>query len=313
MKYIKYILLAIIVLVILPTVGCIMIYNYRLTDYIEERYAYTEKINKTSSTGKTKVHIVGTLHNETEGVKRNDLLGLIDRIAPSVILMEADTKSCEKVLNRTDYFLQLMNFYSGKTNMERSVILKYKNKYPLIKVLPYEWEERDAFHHKHNIRSGHSEMNNAIFQLYNQGKLNKKESKIAKDFFDINNKLNAIERTGDLMDLNTASTDRIIAVRQHYSYTEMKNIVEQRPELAEFLEFSKINESYWDMRNKAMVKNILKQIQLHPGEEFVVLTGFYHRYYLLKELKKYKDQYNFEVLKKRSLTTKLLRNLWKGQ
>lgn len=296
MKIVKYILLAIIVLVVLPTVVCIMIYNHRLTDYIDESYAYTEKINKKSPSGKTKVHLVGTLHNETDVVKRNDLLGLIDSIAPSVILMEADTKSCERVLNRTDYHLQLMNFFSGKTNMERSVILKYKNKYPSVKVLPYDWEERDDFHHKHNIRSGHSDMNNAIFQLYNEGKLNEKQTKAVKDFFDINNKLNTIERSGDLMDLNKASTDSIVAIRQHYSYTEMKNIVEQRPELAEFLEFSKINESYWDIRNKAMAQNILKQIELHPGEKIVVLNGFYHRYYLLKELKKYEYEYNFEVL-----------------
>lgn len=205
------------------------------------------------------------MHNEAERVKRNDLLGLIDSIAPSVILMEADTKSCERVLNRTDYHLQLMNFYSGKTNMERSVILKYKNKYPSIKVLTYDWEERDAFHHKHNIRNGHSDMNNAIFQLYNEGKLSKKQSKAVKDFIDLSNKLNAIGRSGDLMDLNTASTDSIVAIRQHYSYTEMKNIVEQRPELAEFLEFSKINESYWDMRNKAMEKKYFKTNSITSG------------------------------------------------
>lgn len=296
MKIIKYTLLAIIVLVVLPTVVSILIYNHRLTDYIEESYAYTEKSNKATTSEKTKVYLVGTLHNETDVVKRNDLLKVIDSISPSVILMEADTTSCERILNRTDYHLQLINFFSGKKSMESSVILKYKNKYPSVKVLPYEWEERDAFHFKHDIRSGHSDMINAIVKLYNERKLNENQAKTVKEYFDLNKQLSSIERTGSLTDFNKTSTDSILDIRQHYSYTEMKTIVEQRPELSEFLEFSKINEDYWDIRNKAMAQNILKQIQANPGKEFVVLNGFYHRYYLLKELKKYEDQYNFEVL-----------------
>lgn len=296
MKIVKYILLAIIVLVVLPTVVSIMIYNHRLTDFIEESYAYTEKVNKTSPSEKTKVYLVGTLHNETEVIKRNDLLKVIDSISPSVILFEADTKTCKRRLNRTDYFLQLNSFFSGKTEMEKPVVLKYLEEYPSVKVLPYEWEERDAFHFKHHIRSGHSDMISAIAKLYNEGKLNETQAKIVKEFFDLNKQLNSIVRTGSLTDFNKTSTDSILDIRQHYSYTEMKTIVEQRPELAEFLEFSKINESYWDIRNKAMAQNILKQIQANPGKEFVVLNGFYHRYYLLKELKKYEGDYNFEVL-----------------
>lgn len=44
-----------------------------------------------------------------------------------------------------------------------------------------------------------------------------------------------------------------------------------------------------------MAQNILKQIKLHPNKRIVVLNGFYHRYYLIDELKKYQTEYNFLV------------------
>lgn len=244
MKIIKYILLVVIIFVVIPTVASIVIYNYRLNQYIDEAYAYSEKKAEVQPLEKTRVHIVGTLHNESEVIKRNDLLKVIDSISPSVILMEADTTSCERILNRTDYHLQLINFFSGKNSMESSVVLKYKNKYPTVKVLPYEWEERDAFHFKHDVRSGHSDMINAIFKLYNEGKLSETQAKTVKEYVDLNKQLSSIERTGSLTDFNKTSTDSLLDIRQHYSYTEMKTIVEQRPELSEFLEFSKINEDY---------------------------------------------------------------------
>ena len=52
---------------------------------------------------------------------------------------------------------------------------------------------------------------------------------------------------------------------------------------------------YWDIRNKAMTANILKQIKRHPNKRIVVLTGNTHRYYLIDELKKYEKEFNFSV------------------
>jgi hypothetical protein len=39
-----------------------------------------------------------------------------------------------------------------------------------------------------------------------------------------------------------------------------------------------------------MAQNIYTIAQQHPGKKIVVLTGFLHRYYLIKELKKLNKQ-----------------------
>ena len=44
-----------------------------------------------------------------------------------------------------------------------------------------------------------------------------------------------------------------------------------------------------------MAQNILKQIKLNPNKKIVVLNGFYHRYYLIDELKKYEADYGFTL------------------
>ena len=42
-----------------------------------------------------------------------------------------------------------------------------------------------------------------------------------------------------------------------------------------------------------MTQNILEQIKLNPHKKIVVLNGFYHRYYLIDELRKYETDYDF--------------------
>ncbi len=54
---------------------------------------------------------------------------------------------------------------------------------------------------------------------------------------------------------------------------------------------------FWKLRNTAMANNILKHLK---GEEFqnktiIVLTGFYHKYFLLKELTPKQNDFNFII------------------
>jgi hypothetical protein len=45
----------------------------------------------------------------------------------------------------------------------------------------------------------------------------------------------------------------------------------------------------------AMVNNIVNQIKNNPNKRIVVLTGYTHRYYLIDELKKLEEEYDFSV------------------
>ena len=44
--------------------------------------------------------------------------------------------------------------------------------------------------------------------------------------------------------------------------------------------------NFWDLRNQTMAKNIMTISEKNKGKRIVVLCGFMHRYYILKELKR---------------------------
>ena len=98
-----------------------------------------------------------------------------------------------------------------------------------------------------------------------------------------------------MYDFNNPIADSIIGVRQEYAYHKIPQILNTK-ELSDDLEkFLPAHMSYWDIRNMAMVKNIVNHIKNNPNKRIVVLTGYYHRYYLIDELKKLEKEFNFSV------------------
>ena len=104
-----------------------------------------------------------------------------------------------------------------------------------------------------------------------------------------------MEDTATVVSINSLQMDSILRMRQSYTYKHLPEIAKNSTRLTEYADFIPIHMEYWDLRNKTMAQNILKHIQKNPNAVIVVLNGFYHRYYLLDELKKYETEYNFSV------------------
>jgi hypothetical protein len=287
----------IIVLLLLPitiSLGVIAKYNIDLNSFIEKETIKVLKKNKVQKS-KTEVYIVGSVHFETDSIKRHHLYNEIERISPTIILYEGNAKTVKRIVKRTNYFSQLMNAFKKNKKMESACLLKYIKKNPDCKVLPYEWEIRDEYHRKHSLRKKSKNMINGVLKLYSDKLLNEKETAVIDRFLVINKALVAIDKNATLNKINNVKTDNILRERQNFIYNKIPEIAKNRIELKEYFNFIPFHESYWDTRNKAMAQNILKQIQLNPNKRIVVLNGFYHRYYLIDELKKYETEYNFVV------------------
>ncbi len=295
MKKIKYIILALLVIICVLIFGGILKYNTDLNQFKQDINELPKTKIRSSSSNGSEVHIIGTMHFETDNFKKLDLYKKIDRISPSIILFESDSSTVKRILNDSDYFFQIMRGYQSKKDVEKPVALTYIENNPNCIVLPYEWELRDQFHHKHNLRSKSSEMFNAVVALENEKLLTEDQSIILNKFIALIRALNKIDQDGTLAAINRLATDSLVKQRQYYKYSKLTEIVSERKELSEYLDFAQINSDYWDLRNKAMAQNILKQIQLNPNKVIVVLNGFYHRYYLIDELKKYENEYNFVI------------------
>ena len=91
--------------------------------------------------------------------------------------------------------------------------------------------------------------------------------------------------TQPLAALNSAAADSLTQRRQNSQYHQLKTIVDEDEKLREFRAFYEVNERYWAIRNRTMVRNIACYVALYPGRRLVVLCGFNHRYYLRRELR----------------------------
>jgi pheromone shutdown protein TraB len=272
-------------------------YNANFSQYINHPIPKQISNEQTPKAAKSEVHILGTVHFESVHIKREHLYKRIAEIAPDIILYESDSNTVKKILSGRDYFSQVLDVLKkrSKTKMEKQVVLKYITHKPDCVVLPYEWEIKDQFQRKHKIRSKPVEMIKSIIELENENILSEEQSTIINRYLELTRELNKIGSNGTFGDINSPAMDSLVAVRQYYQYTKLQEIVNERKELTEYVEFAQINKDYWDTRNKAMAQNILRQVRLNPNKKIVVLNGFYHRYFLIDELKKYEQKHEFSI------------------
>ena len=294
-KILKYLLITWISLTIILVVGAIIKYNLDLNRYINQEDTVTQTQKNKYSPNQTEVYVVGSMHFETNNFKRDDLYTYINKVAPSIILYESDKQTVNRMVNRTDFFNQLMSSFEKGNKVESFVALRYLNHHPEAKVLGFEWEDRDRFHFKHNYRKNMGKLIGKALELNREKALSSQESKIMRDFHEISQKLNNLGNSKTLYDFNNPIADSILRVRQDYAYNKIPTFLKSKELPDDLKKFLPVHMSYWDIRNMEMVKNIINQIKKNPNERIVVLTGYYHRYYLIDELKKLEEELNFSV------------------
>jgi hypothetical protein len=294
-KYLKFILKAWISLTIIVCVGAIIKYNLDLNEYINQDESILQYQKNNTSNNGTEVYLVGSMHFETNNFKRDNLYTYINKVSPSIILYESDKQTVNRMVKRTDFFNQLMSSFNNGKRVENFVALRYLKNHPKAKVLGFEWEERDRFHFKHNYRKNMSKLLGMAYKLNREKVLSNQESKIMSDYNEVNKKYYNLGNSKTPYDFNNPIADSIIRTRQTYVYHRIPEILKSKELSDDLKEFVPIHMNYWDTRNMAMVKNIVNQIKKNPNKRIVVLTGYTHRYYLIDELKKMEEEYDFSV------------------
>ncbi|PQJ78604.1 hypothetical protein [Polaribacter porphyrae] len=292
----KKILLGFLLIPFTMSLLAIVKYNIQLNNFIDDVKYETQENKNIDQQNKTEVYILGTLHFETEKLKRHHFYNRIDSISPDIILYEGIESTVKRMVKRTDFIAQLMNAFKKEKKIESAVVLKYLDKNLDCKVLPYEWEIRDKYHRKYKLRKNSKNMINGVLKLYSNKLLNEEETAVIDSFLVINKSLVTIDNNPTINKINNLKTDSILRKRQNYIYNKIPKIARNRKELKKYFDFIPFHESYWDTRNKAMAQNILNHIKLNPNKKIIVLNGFYHRYYLIDELKKYELYYSFRLM-----------------
>lgn len=167
---------------------------------------------------------------------------------------------------------------------EGQAIRKYRRWHPATAWQPFEWNRRNAYHRQHGLLTKPDEVFRQLNHLRATQRLAPWQLRILNAYDSLSARLNALALL-PLDSLNTPAADSLAARRQYAQYHLLAKVVAAHPALAEFQDFYRINEAYWDIRNRAMARNIAAWLARYPGRRLVVLTGFNHRYYLLRELR----------------------------
>ncbi len=243
----------------------------------------------------TQIYIIGNIHDSVPNYHPQILYEIIDQIRPDIILHEVDSQG--------------MKEYEASSDDPKGNEIKASNLYlkvnPNTLRFPFDFEGRNSYRRDRGMVPTDNLTFRLIDSLYKANALTVEEAAIYKTF---NSTTDELIRIASLSpeNFNNSRTDSIAQRRQNYQYKEMLKITDTRPEFAEsfvvkpnmdsisFKDGFKLMSSFWDLRNQTMANNIYNIAQQHSGKKIVVLTGFLHRYYLIKELKKLNNG-SFEI------------------
>lgn len=233
---------------------------------------------------KTEIYIIGNIHENVPNYNPQVLFSILNKIKPDIILHEVDNKG--------------MNEYLQMENPKGNEILAsnlYLKKYPNTLRFPFDFEGRNQYRKDRGMVPTDNLTIKLIDSLYRTKMLEPGEIKIYEDFNKVTDQLIAIAKLSP-ENFNNRTTDSISERRQNYQYRELLKIIENRPEFLKnfvtkpngeeisYREGFKLMSDFWDLRNQTMAQNIYNIANKNQHKRMVVLTGFLHRYYLIKEL-----------------------------
>lgn len=231
--------------------------------------------------------IIGNVHRPMPGYNADSLYMILEQLSPDIILLELDSSN----------FTADNRFKESSPENEQVATTKYVARHPSTAIGPFEFEGRNNYRRIKGIKQSEEPAMKLLDSLFASGRLNREQSGIITAFRELTEALNAFGYK-TARHFNNAHTDSIAAIRQYAQHHQVRKVINQRKEFkAQFVATSTGEQitlcegynrfcDFWDLRNKTMAKNINSVVKRNPGKKIVVLTGYYHRYYLIAELQK---------------------------
>jgi len=238
---------------------------------------------------KTEVIIFGTVHEATDNFDGEDMLKILYQLKPDVILFE------HPISWNADEFSELVPKIENPT-LETIMVKKYIDGNPSVLLRYYDIENRNKYYIETRYFEQQKEFNTKLEDLFNKSESNDSISHLKEQHSMLLNfdKLNKSLLKEYPRVINSEAADSICAVNVRHLIASYLKFTETFPELKQFKGFIISQKEYWDKRNQAMAKNIIKYAEEFQGKRIIVTTGFEHRYYLRNELKKSQKQ-TFEL------------------
>lgn len=247
------------------------------------------------STGKTKLYLIGTVHQSSAILNPQMLFAILDSIRPDILLQENDSEQI------ATYFDDI----SPNSN-EQNASLMYLKKYPGTLNLPFEFEGRNQYRKNNGMTPTDQLTIHLMDSLYQRKALSKANMEIYRRYITANKILFEFANS-DIKTMNGLAFEKENRQRQHIQHHELPAIVHSEGIFAQRLvtkpDGGRISYrdgyqlwcNFWDLRNNTMAINIIRKANEHKGKTIVVLTGVQHKYYLRELLARYQDG-NYELI-----------------
>lgn len=244
---------------------------------------------------KSQVTVIGNVHYPMDNYNADSLYIIMEKMHPDIILHEIDSS----------FFTTDFRFKEPSKENEQNASERYFKSHPAVMIRPFEFQGRNEYRRKLGIKQAENSTMNLLDSLYDTGKLSKKQTATVLEYKRLTDLLNTFGYQSAIH-FNNPKTDSISRLRQYYQHYEIRKVINQQKEFSKRFVTTTTNEKvsykeaynrfcdFWDLRNKTMAKNILFYSKKYPGKKIIVLTGYYHRYYLLEELNKANDE-SFEI------------------
>jgi hypothetical protein len=230
--------------------------------------------------GQTNFYIVGTVHDRTRNFTPDSVFNILTKLKPDLILMELDSS----------FFDNAFNFKIKVRTNESSGIKKYIAKHPTL-LRPYDVKGRRRAKDVVKIEAESLDRLSLI-----QGKLDPGQLQTYIDFKKTNKEVFSFtEKTA--YEINQVYTYTLVEKNQELMYQGLLAIIESRKELDDLKTGYRQSGVFWEWRNNRMVRNTLffLSMDMFKNKTIVLFTGFFHKYYLLRQLLPKQEMYGFVI------------------
>jgi pheromone shutdown protein TraB len=234
-------------------------------------------LSSLTASAQTRLVIVGTVHNKTSNVSPDSILAVLERIKPDIILLEFDSS----------FFTKDFRLKRKDTSNESIAAAKYITLHP-TPLRPFDLQGRNKYYERSGLLQHQYEAYQKLTRL--RSTLTDSEKKAVTEYIFLTSSLEQIA-TKTLHEINGRETGKYVMRQQTLMSDEILNVVLSHKEMATVRKTFVDEANFWNKRNHAMAANIKRYCELNPGKKIVILTGFYHKPFLIEALR---DEYLIE-------------------
>jgi hypothetical protein len=233
----------------------------------------------------TEIIIIGTAHRESANQKKADLYNILSKVKPDIILFELDSSLMGKDFK---FSKQMLSYF------EAAVVDSFLTKNPSILLRPFDIEGRNDFFIRTKYFDNEWRMFSKIHHLYKNDSLPAEYKVIHNASVELSNLLTPFSASR-FETLNTPEVDAIVKIKMNWYHNNYSRMIRNTDSLKRFIDHFQTDSTFWIKRNNQMARHIIQFAELYKGKKIAVITGHYHRYFLLELLKPLQEKHLFRI------------------